>query len=101
MYLAMNRFQVNESQEQIFVDIWKNRESYLDQVPGFKSFHLLRGPVENGIVLYASHSVWQDETTFLAWTKSDSFRKAHANAGKTPEGVYNGPPKLELFESVI
>ena len=100
MYLAMNRFQVNLAREQEFVDIWKNRQSYLDQVPGFKSFDLLRGPVENEVVLYASHSVWENEDSFIAWTKSESFRKAHANAGKTPEGIYNGPPKLELFESV-
>ena len=100
MYLAMNRFQVNLAREQEFVDIWKNRQSYLDQVPGFKSFDLLRGSVENEVVLYASHSVWENEDSFIAWTKSESFRKAHANAGKTPEGIYNGPPKLELFESV-
>ncbi len=101
MYLAMNRFQVNQAREQEFVEIWKNRQSYLDQVPGFKSFQLLRGPEEDGVVLYASHSIWQDEDSFIAWTKSESFRKAHANAGKTPEGIYNGHPKLELFESVI
>ena len=101
MYLAMNRFQVNQTHEQEFVDIWKNRKSYLDQVDGFKSFTLLKGPEENGVVLYASHSVWQDQQTFTAWTKSESFRKAHANAGKTAEGIYNGHPKLELFSSVL
>ncbi len=37
---------------------WHDRESYLHDVPGFESFHLLRGPEEDGARLYASHTVW-------------------------------------------
>ena len=101
MYLAMNRFRVNEGREQDFIDIWKNRESYLNEVPGFKSFNLLRSGTKDGITLFASHSVWENEQVFIDWTKSESFRKAHARAGKTTEGIYAGHPNLELFEAVI
>lgn len=101
MYLAMNRFQVKEGREQDFIDLWRRRDSFLDDVPGFVSFHLLRGATEQGITLLTSHSVWQSRQAFEAWTRSEAFRKAHAGAGKTSEGIYAGPPKLELFESVL
>ena len=101
MFLAMNRFQVLAGQEQTFVDIWRNRNSYLDEVPGFETFNLLRGSTENGITLFSSHSQWASRQAFEDWTRSDAFRKAHAGAGKTTEGIYAGPAKLELFESII
>ena len=31
----MNRFKIALGREQDFIDIWKQRESYLDEVPGF------------------------------------------------------------------
>jgi len=101
MFLAMNRFRVPQDREQEFIDIWAKRESYLDKEPGFVSFNLLRGESEGGTTLFASHSQWRDELSFVNWTKSESFRKAHARAGKTAPGLYEGPPQLELFESVL
>lgn len=101
MYLAMNRFQVNAGREQDFIEVWRSRDSFLDEVPGFVSFNLLRGVTEDGITLFTSHSVWQSRQAFEDWTRSEAFRKAHAGAGKTSEGIYAGPPKLELFESVL
>ena len=73
-------------------------ESFLAEVPGFKTFHLLRGPIEDGARLYASHTVWADEAAFTAWTKSEAFRKAHAQ-GKT-SGLLLGPPKFVGWQSV-
>ena len=101
MYLAMNRFQVNEGREEGFIEIWRSRDSFLDEVPGFKSFNLLRGKTEDSITLFTSHSVWESKAAFEDWTHSEAFRKAHARAGKTSEGIYAGPPKLELFEAVL
>ncbi len=100
MFLAMNRFKIARGREQDFIDIWKNRETFLEQVPGFKSFHLLEGPVTDDYALFASHSVWDTRQDFKNWTRSEAFRKAHANAGAS-KGIYLGPPQLELFESVV
>ena len=36
----------------------------------------------------------------MAWTESDYFRKAHAQA-HAPKGTYQGHPDLEVFQSVI
>ena len=43
MYLTMNRFKVKPGQEAAFEAIWRSRDSYLPQVPGFVSFHLMKG----------------------------------------------------------
>ena len=44
MFIAMNRFQVKKGSEEAFEKVWANRDSYLDRVPGFVEFHLLKGP---------------------------------------------------------
>ena len=104
MYLAMNRFQIALGFEQGFEEIWRTRESYLEEVPGFVSFALLklqpRDDQTQDHTLYASHSVWRDKQAFDDWTQSDHFRRAHAQAS-APKGTYLGHPNLELFESVI
>ncbi|BFM05374.1 antibiotic biosynthesis monooxygenase family protein [Halioxenophilus aromaticivorans] len=101
MYLAMNRFKVASGREQEFIEIWQNRDTFLAEVPGFKSFELLQGPNNEGYTLFASHSVWESEQAFKDWTQSEAFRKAHANAGGTKRDIYLGPPQLECFKQVV
>ena len=43
MFIAMNRFRIALGKEDDFVAHWRNRNSYLSEVPGFVSFNLLRG----------------------------------------------------------
>jgi heme-degrading monooxygenase HmoA len=100
MFIAMNRFRVAAGREPIFEELWRKRESYLDEVPGFREFHLLRGPSDDEGTLYASHSVWDSREAFDAWTQSESFRKAHAQA-RAPQGTYLAHPKLEGFEVIL
>ena len=100
MYIAMNRFRIALGMEQSFIDIWKNRETHLEGVSGFKDFHLLRGASNEEFTLFASHSTWASEVDFISWTKSEAFRKAHANAGDS-KGIYLGPPQFEGFEVVL
>jgi len=100
MFLAMNRFQIARGFEGGFEEIWRERESYLAEVPGFVSFALLKGGEHEDHTLYASHSVWRSRVDFDAWTESESFRKAHAQAN-APKGTYLGHPNLELFDAVI
>ena len=42
MYIAMNRFRIARGAEATFEKLWRERESQLDGVPGFREFHLLR-----------------------------------------------------------
>jgi heme-degrading monooxygenase HmoA len=100
MFIAMNRFKIARGREQDFIDLWKNRDSFLSEVPGFKTFNLLAGPTTDDYALFASHSTWESRQAFEDWTHSEAFRKAHANAGAS-KGVYLGPPRLELFDEVV
>ena len=98
MFIAMNRFQVKPGEEDAFETVWKTRDSYLEDVPGFIEFHLLRGSSEEDHTLYATHTVWESRDAFEAWTKSEAFRKAHAGAGNN-KPLYIDRPRLELFET--
>lgn len=99
MYIAMNRFKVVKGSEAAFEEVWKSRDSHLDQVPGFKSFRLLRGAEADDFTLYASHTIWNDRDTFVAWTRSEQFRVAHANAGQH-KSLYLEAPHFEGFETI-
>ena len=100
MYIAMNRFKIALGKEQVFIDIWNQRETFLAEVPGFTSFNLLQGEVTEEYTLFASHTVWESLQHFKDWTTSEAFRKAHAGAGGNKD-IYVGPPKLEGFTSVL
>ena len=97
MFIAMNRFQIRPGEEEAFEQVWNSRDTYLDQVPGFNEFHLLRGPAADDHTLYASHTVWETREAFENWTRSEAFRKAHANAGDN-KPLYLGHPRFEGFE---
>ena len=96
-FIAMNRFTVNPERGADFEEHWRKRETHLYEVPGFVRFALLRGD-EPG--QYISHSSWESREAFEAWTKSEAFRKAHAQA-RTPEGILVGHPRLELWEALL
>lgn len=66
MYLAMNRFTVPLENADAFEDLWLSRESRLQDLEGFVSFHMLKGPAEDGSILYASHTIWETEAHFRA-----------------------------------
>jgi heme-degrading monooxygenase HmoA len=101
MYIAMNRFQVKKDRGGDFEQMWRDRESYLDEVPGYKEFHLLKGAEEEDFILYSSHTLWESYDHFVDWTKSEAFRKAHANAGNQSDPIILGHPKFEGFEIVL
>jgi len=101
MFLAMNRFRIARGQEEAFIAHWRERDSYLHEVPGFVRFHLLQGAQDEECTLFSSCTEWESAQAFEDWTQSEAFRKAHANAGKTPRAFYLGPPQLELFEAVL
>ena len=99
-YIAMNRFRIAPGKEEGFEELWRQRDSYLDDVPGFREFHLLRGPGDDEATLYSSHTLWDSHEAFVAWTESESFAKTHARA-RAPEGTYLGHPVFEGFEIIL
>ena len=100
MFIAMNRFKIIIGKEKEFENIWKSRETFLDKVPGFKSFNLIKGKTNEEYSLYASHSIWESEKAFINWTKSEEFRMAHKNAGSNKH-LYLGHPEFEGFTKIL
>ena len=99
-FIAMNRFKIVLGRENDFESVWKTRETFLDEVKGFIDFNLLRGETTDEFTLYSSHSTWESKEDFIAWTKSESFRKAHKNAGEN-KPLYIGHPEFEGFNVVL
>ncbi len=107
MFVAMNNFKVAPGKGEEFEEIWRTRETYLQDVPGFVRFALLRCEGEghgegagDGLGEYISHSTWQDRAAFTAWMSSDAFVKGHRQGGSLM-GVLVGPPQVKLYDAVV
>ena len=100
MFIAMNRFLIKKGKEELFEQIWKSRETHLDEFPGFIKFNLLKSINKDETTLYASHTQWESKAHFEKWTKSDAFREAHSSANKNKD-LYVGHPNFEGFDTVI
>ena len=100
MFVAMNRFKIVKGKEIEFENVWKNRDTYLTNVPGFKTFNLVKGDTKDEYTLYASHSIWNSKEDFWNWTKSEAFNLAHKDAGQH-KNLYIGAPDFEGFEKVL
>jgi hypothetical protein len=99
MFIAMNRFRVASGREQDFESIWMNRQSYLEEVPGFIEFHLLRGPSENGAVLRVAFGMEKPEGV----RRLDQLRIVSKGARPGPSSRRNipRPPQFEGFDVVL
>lgn len=96
MFIAMNNFKVASGKEQDFETTWRERTSYLQGVPGFVQFALLRGDAEGE---YVSHSTWVDREAFTNWVNSPAFADGHRQGSLA--GVLEGPPHVQTYEAII
>ena len=93
-YIAMNRFRIVKGQESEFEEIWKTRNTYLENESGFIKFNLLKGPSGRSFTVCVSYS-GESEDHFIAWTKSEAFR---STCGAINRGhLYLGHPEFEGF----
>lgn len=100
MYIAMNRFRVVPGFEEAFEAQWLGRQGRLSEVPGYIEFQMLKGAKAEDHTLYASHTVWDTYDSFVAWTKSEQFRAAHARTGESKVQYLSGP-HFEGFDVII
>ncbi len=96
MFVAMNNFKVAPGREADFEKQWRERETYLEGVPGFVEFMLLKSDNAGD---YISHTRWQDRESFIAWTQSEAFAKGHRQGSLA--GVLEGPPVIGLYDAVL
>jgi len=100
MFVTMNRFTIHPEHWEDFENRFKQRAGLVDGEPGFIRNAVLR-PVENSGEQHIVMTLWESREAFIAWTKSESFREAHARAAHSPREWFASPTKLELFEAVI
>ncbi|KAJ8600204.1 hypothetical protein CTAYLR_002009 [Chrysophaeum taylorii] len=117
-FVAANRFAVREGANRDFEDRWSSRDSALVEMPGFKSFTMLRrdGATKNDpkgdTFNYMSFTVWQDKASFLNWRNSQSFKDAHSGGGgksaddgdeekKKAPPPWIRPPTVAFWEGVL
>ncbi len=96
MFVAMNNFKVNAGREDDFEKQWRERETFLEGVPGFVEFMLLKSDKTGN---YISHTTWRDRQSFIDWTQSEAFAKGHRQGSLA--GVLEGPPVIGLYEAVL
>ena len=61
MHIVMNNFKIKIGREEEFEEVWRNRDSHLEGVPGFLDFHLIKGHTDSDHTMYASHSTWDSQ----------------------------------------
>ena len=96
----MNRFLIKNGKGELFEEIWKSRETHLEETPGFINFNLLKSINKEGTTLYASYTEQKSKTHFENQTKSQAFRKAHKGASNNKD-LYIGHPEFEGFDVII
>jgi heme-degrading monooxygenase HmoA len=96
MFIAMNNFKVAPGRDAEFEARWRERETFLDQVPGFVQFALLKGDAPGE---YISHSLWESRAAFEAWTRSAAFAAGHRQGSVA--GILEGPPHVKLYDVIL
>jgi heme-degrading monooxygenase HmoA len=97
VFIAMNRFPIAPGREADFHRIWRERESFLEAVPGFRRFRLLQGERGEEATIFISYAEWESREAFEAWTRSEAFARAHRQA-RTPRDILLGHPSFEGYE---
>ena len=83
MYVVMNRLTVPVEQAGHLEQGFSHSAGRMHEVPGCLNFNLLKEERIDGEAVYVALTEWETEAAFRAWTESDAFRRAHANAGQS------------------
>lgn len=92
-FVAVNRIRVSAGCGENLVEVFLKGQG-LEEVPGFLSFELLRcvwrPQPRVGEEEFLSVSRWSSAEAFLAWTRSEHFRRVHS--GPHPVGILSSEP---------
>lgn len=83
MYVVMNRLTVAPENAGHLEQGFAQSAGRMRAVPGCGDFHLLKETSTEGDAIYMVVTEWENEAAFRAWTESDAFHRAHANAGQS------------------
>ena len=76
MHITMNRFEVENGEEQQFERSLKEHHERLKGTPGYLSFHLIRGGTNGTVTFYSSHTKWNTRQDFLDWNEAEQLLKS-------------------------
>lgn len=83
MYIVHSTIVVPLEKVDEVIAIYRHRTRRVDKWPGFLSFQLLQNehrPEELTVQL-----TWQDKESYLAWARSDDFRRVHELEKRYPD----------------
>ncbi|MGB7980984.1 MAG: antibiotic biosynthesis monooxygenase [Candidatus Nanopelagicales bacterium] len=83
-FVAVNVLSVPGQAGATLEERFARRAGSVERAPGFQHFELLR-PVE-GTPDYLVYTRWDDQASFEAWTRSQSFAAGHGQASGRSEG---------------
>ncbi len=86
MHITMNRFEVENGEEQQFEKSVKEHYEQLKGTPGYLSFHLIRGGTNGTVTFYSSHTKWNTRQDFLDWSEAEQLLNG-CGASKNVEEV--------------
>ncbi len=108
MIVVTNRIPVAAGHERAFEDRFRKRAHLIDRSPGFIKNQILR-PIQRRFDhasgrwieveeqgYYLVQTYWESEEAFWNWTRSESFRAAHAD--RPPAEMFAGDNVLEIHE---
>ena len=109
MFVVTNRIPVAPGWEEKFEERFRERAHLVDASPGFVRNEVHRpkpmkldhstgewSPDEDAEAYYEVKTWWASFEDFVAWTKSESFRKAHGS--RPPKEMFRGPSKIMVHE---
>lgn len=96
MIVVTNRIPVAKGYEAEFEERFRNRAGLIDKEAGFIRNEILR-PIKGDFYLVKTY--WRSQADFERWTKSDSFRHAHAN--RPPAEMFTGSNVLEINKVIL
>lgn len=74
-FVAVNYIDCKLFYKERFEELFGSRAKQIDAMPGFVDMQVLRPSKEGNEYLIVSH--WENEESFKAWTKSETFLEGH------------------------
>ena len=105
MIVVSNRIPVAPGDEAALATRLADRVGLVEQHPGFVRLEVLRpapgvlaGQETTGTAAYLILTYWARAEDFVAWTRSDDFRRAHGP--RATDDAFAGPAAFEVHELV-
>jgi heme-degrading monooxygenase HmoA len=97
MFIAMNRLSCPPKYAEHLERAFKHAGN-MQGVPGFLLFQFLKQVDQEDALTYIALTQWDDRAAYEAWTRSESFQRAHIGAGGGQSPVQ---ATLELYDVLV